>query len=164
MTPVDSTSPRHKLLQLAQLFRLLWWRIARPHIHGVKAITVNSAGDVLLIRHSYHLSDRWMLPGGGIDKGEDALLAGLRELREETGCTGHDARLLGVLLDRSKGAHNHIHLVEVHSNDTPVADGVEILEARFFRLDDLPATVSAPTARRLAEWRVGRVPAERWED
>ncbi len=35
------------------------------------------------------------IPGGMIDDGEDALQAGLRELKEETGFVGENARLIG---------------------------------------------------------------------
>lgn len=37
----------------------------------------------------------WELPAGCIDPGEDPVAAGVRELQEESGYQGHNARLLG---------------------------------------------------------------------
>ncbi|MCD0448796.1 NUDIX hydrolase [Actinocorallia sp. API 0066] len=39
---------------------------------------------------------RWILPGGGLEHGEDPAVAVLRELTEETGYTGRITGLLGV--------------------------------------------------------------------
>ncbi|SFL17188.1 NUDIX hydrolase [Streptomyces pini] len=54
-------------------------------------------GRVLLARHL--LTDggsRWTLPGGGVEHGEDPFDAVIREVAEETGCSGVVDRLLGV--------------------------------------------------------------------
>ncbi len=152
------------LLPFAQRLRMLWWRVARPRIFGVKVIARNGTGALLLIRHSYQRPDLFMLPGGKIDRGETPAIAALRELREETCCHGDALALLGVLVDRSRGARNEIHLFTATTADVPRADGVEILEARFFAADALPANLSAATARRIAEWQTGTPPPERWED
>lgn len=46
-------------------------------------------------------SDAWQMPQGGIDPGEDAEAAALRELGEETGIAPH----LAEIVARSKGEH-----------------------------------------------------------
>lgn len=45
--------------------------------------------------------DAWQMPQGGIDKGEDAEAAALRELTEETGIAPHFAKIIA----RSAGEH-----------------------------------------------------------
>lgn len=53
------------------------------------------------------------IPGGVIDDGEEPVLAGVRELREETGYTGAPARLLGSVNPNPAMQNNRCHFVFV---------------------------------------------------
>ncbi|WP_246053106.1 NUDIX hydrolase [Actinocorallia herbida] len=53
-------------------------------------------GRILLARFIGGERPRWILPGGGLEHGEDPADAVLRELTEETGYTGRIIRLLGL--------------------------------------------------------------------
>ncbi|MCA1661158.1 MAG: NUDIX domain-containing protein [Novosphingobium sp.] len=140
----------HRLaLRAAHGLRLAWWWIRRPELHGCNAIVTDPAGRVLLVRHSYHSPDKWMLPGGGIGRYESAEQAAGRELAEEAGCRIAGARLCGVETVRVAGARNHIHLVAGRTADRPRADGREILAAEFFPPGDLPAATTAAARRRI---------------
>jgi ADP-ribose pyrophosphatase YjhB (NUDIX family) len=52
---------------------------------SIKALIRNSAGDVLCVKEK---TPFWVLPGGGIDHGEDVATALSRELKEEIGYLG----------------------------------------------------------------------------
>jgi ADP-ribose pyrophosphatase len=55
----------------------------------------------------------WEIPGGVIDAGEDPVAAGLRELLEETGYVGVNARLLASVHPNPAFMSNRCHLVLV---------------------------------------------------
>ncbi len=57
----------------------------------------------------------WEIPGGMMEPGEDPVAAGLRELREETGYAGADARLLGTVHPNPAIQHNRCHFVVVEN-------------------------------------------------
>jgi 8-oxo-dGTP pyrophosphatase MutT (NUDIX family) len=52
---------------------------------AVRALVVDDEGRFLLVRLSYPHGAWWVLPGGGLDDGEDDETALRRELREEIG-------------------------------------------------------------------------------
>ncbi|QJQ31672.1 NUDIX domain-containing protein [Sphingomonas lacunae] len=144
---------------LAHSLRLLWWRVRRPNVYGTKAIILNDRREVLLVRHTYAMRDLYMLPGGGYQLHEDPALAAAREVVEETGVElAGPLCLHGAFVDAAHGARNHIHVYvgRAAAGARPVADGREIAEAAWFPLDDLPANLSGPSARRIIEVRDGQ--------
>lgn len=137
------------------------WR--RPMTMGVRAIALDAAGHVFLVRHTY--VPGWHLPGGGIEPGQTALAALEKELEEEGALSFKaEPRLLGVCFNDYASRRDHVlvYLVEgVHQTAARPADW-EIAEGRFFPLEALPEKLARPTRDRLAEWQAGRPPTLRW--
>jgi hypothetical protein len=55
-----------------------WWFARRPRSRGVRCI-LRSGDAVVLVRHSYG-DRRWMLSGGRVRRGEDAIATARREM------------------------------------------------------------------------------------
>jgi ADP-ribose pyrophosphatase len=69
---------------------------------------------VLVNQYRYGIDDfSWEIPGGVIERGEDPVAAGVRELLEETGYSGRDARLLASVHPNPAFLSNRCHLVLV---------------------------------------------------
>ena len=68
---------------LSRLVLHPWFRLTRGLTLGVRVLVQNPQGHILLVRHTY--SPGWLLPGGGVERGEIAEEAAAREVLEETG-------------------------------------------------------------------------------
>lgn len=145
-------APLHRLgLRAAHAIRRRWWRIAQVQLEGCRVLAFDASGRVLLIRHSYG-SGSWLLPGGGIARGEAPLLAAQRELVEETGLALIAPRCLAVLDEPLYGTINRVHLFTGIGQGALCCDGREVIEARFFAPGDWPDKLSPQLARHLAGW------------
>ena len=145
-------APLHRLaLRLAHGVRRRWWRLLQVRLEGCRVLAIDSAGRVLLIRHSYG-SGQWLLPGGGIARGETPLAAGQRELAEETGLSLATARCLAMIDEPLYGTVNRVHLVCGEAHGDLRCDGREVIAAQFFAATDWPADLSPRLAARLDCW------------
>jgi ADP-ribose pyrophosphatase YjhB (NUDIX family) len=145
---------RHHVKTQAHLTQIVfrpWWRLSRGLTLGVRAV-VERDGAVLLVRHSY--VPGWYFPGGGVERGETAVEALARELVEEA-AVSLDAppRLFGVYSNNAvhRGDHVILYIAEAWRQIATPRANREILEARFFALDDLPSGTTPATRRRVAE-------------
>lgn len=136
-------------LRIAHAVRLRWWRFSRCAVRGCRALVIDGQGRVLLIRHSYGSGD-WMLPGGGLGRGEDPVTGAAREVAEETACRLDPAVWLGRI--DAPDSSSETHLVAGWTADDPRADGREIIAAQFFSPAALPAPLTRGLAAGLPEW------------
>jgi ADP-ribose pyrophosphatase YjhB (NUDIX family) len=127
------------------------WRVLKPRTRGVKVMLFNDRDEVLLIRNGYGRSDLFVLPGGGIRWRETPARAAIREVREELGCGVKGLRLRSQHLNRGEGKRDTIFLFVGTIDGAPMANALEVEEARFFPLGELPAEVSPATRRRIEE-------------
>ena len=137
------------LMRAADRARRLWWRVRGTTVHGVVALPYTSDGRLILIRQSY--TPGWCLPGGGRGRREDPVAAALRELREETGMTGHgEAVWLGTIdhrIGRLPGRIDYVRIDDVRYRFRP---SLEVEAAAAFAPHALPPDLSRWSARVVA--------------
>ncbi len=149
-----------------RLSRLVW----QPYSRLVRGMTLGARvavlgpddGSVLLVQHTY--TPGWLLPGGGVDRGETLLQAAVREVREEAGIIAEEEpRLHGIFSNEAVFPGDHVAVYVLRAfhrlNWSPSA---EIAAAEFFPVTALPEDTTRGTRRRLAEILEGRPADPLW--
>src|SRR5689334_13699147 len=112
-------------------------RYRRGYSVGAGAVVL--CGDkILLVQMGYgQHENHWAIPGGYVELGETADITAPREVFEETGV---NAEMRGLIAVRSRihPNENSTYLVFLlrADNEDVHADGVEVLDARFFDLEE----------------------------
>ncbi len=75
------------------------------------AVCITAGGRLLLVAHGKGGRRYWLLPGGGVERGETLLEAARRELREETGMEAEIGRLVLVCEAIEPGGRHLVNLV-----------------------------------------------------
>jgi len=130
-----------------------------PYRPCVGIMLVNDAGLVFAGKRLDQTVEGWQMPQGGIDDGEEARDAALRELQEETGTT--KARIIAELPDwltydlpahlvgiafkgRFRGQKQKWFLMRFTGQDSDIdlhAHEPEFSDWRWFALDELPTLI-----------------------
>jgi 8-oxo-dGTP pyrophosphatase MutT (NUDIX family) len=78
-------------------------------------LAITPENELILVRQFRYGSQDYSLepPGGVVEKGEDPLIAGIRELQEETGYVGENPKLLGVVRPNAAILSNRCHVMLV---------------------------------------------------
>lgn len=149
---------RNLLVRFAMRIVHVYFALVRGMTMGVRAACFDESGRIFLVRHSY--VPGWHLPGGGIERGETALEALAKEMREEGNLVLVGApHLLHAYYNVQTSKRDHVLLYRCDGvmQSAPRLKDREIVEAGFFALDMLPAATTAATRRRLDEI-AGRAP------
>ncbi len=123
--------------------------------HGLGEIAIIEAGKVLLIKRRDFAV--WALPGGGIDAGESAAEAAVREAQEETGLEVELLHLVGVYSRPAwcQGGDHDLLFAARPVGGELVREGDETLDASFFAPDALPEPLVYWYPQRIADVLAG---------
>lgn len=127
--------------------------IQRTSVYGV----LQNENGVLLVRDRTRTDEKWDLPGGGIDLGEELVDALRREIDEETKLqvVGEPIKICEFTeyfydVDTNRGWESTRHFYKVAFSGIPQLDGNndDIDEGRFFTAPFSPQEI-APVAREI---------------
>ncbi|CAG5134785.1 unnamed protein product [Candidula unifasciata] len=98
--------------------------------------------EILLITSSQDV-EKWIVPGGGIDPGEEPWEAAEREALEEAGVTGVVDRLLGVFENQERNSRTWVYAFYVTSLEDHWSESVSLdRRRRWFPLGDAKLALS----------------------
>ena len=147
-------------------------KIHVKHRATARVLLVNEKNQVFMLKTHFDpevgLPPRWLVPGGGIDAGEDTLTAALRELYEETGLVVAPGDLGEPVLeasgrwDWSDGQNYHtytdtIYELKVHDFKLDTSGFTQdelrdVLEYRWWNLSELFASEELVAPHELVGW------------
>jgi ADP-ribose pyrophosphatase YjhB (NUDIX family) len=129
---------------------------------GVRIVVLDDENRVFLVRHGY--APGWLLPGGGVERGQTVYDAVERELAEEGGIVPDERPVLhGLFSNEAKFRGDHVACFVLRRfTRTDWTPTLEIREAGFFPVTDLPEGTTGGTRRRIAEVLEGRTPLANW--
>lgn len=108
----------------------------------VNVLALTPAQELVMVRQ-YRFASRelsWEIPGGIIDPGESPLEAGVRELQEETGFAGSNARIIGHCSPNPAILRNRCHFAmveDVACTESLGWDANEEIEVRKVPLEEV---------------------------
>lgn len=123
-------------------------------IHFVEAkvavgVCVLREDTLLLVRRRFNPGkNKWSLPAGFLDSGEDPVLCAEREVHEETGLSVRIASLMDVIYNPPQaGGATLFVLYRGECTGGALSAGDDAAEARFFAVDALPELAFESTRR-----------------
>lgn len=126
--------------------------------NGVRVILYRD-NNVLLVKTRYY--PYWILPGGGVKKGESIQEAGKREVQEECGIIIHSfSSPLGIYTNTREGRKDTVTVLIAglwnESHGERKRWNLEIQKSTFFDIHNLPKSLSHYTRKRIDEYLSGK--------
>ncbi|MGW7459411.1 NUDIX domain-containing protein [Streptomyces sp. NPDC054797] len=155
-SPAGLDPARRSALEHAGALDAASHRANRPKAVTAASVVFTAAdGGILLVQPAYGRTDRWHLPGGGIDSdlGETPRAAARREVHEELGLDLAPGRLLAVNWSHKPGRPARIRflydggVLDAATLARIRLDRTELLQWRTVATEELPALVK-PALRR----------------
>ena len=139
-----------------------FYRQTRGLTLGTRTAVFDDENRVLLVRHSYGTG--WLLPGGGVERGETLFESAKREIREEAGIIAQEEPVLrGICLNDDLFPGDHVAVLTLRKfAQAPWTPSLEISHRQFFATDRLPDGTTDGTRRRLDEIISKRDIGHRW--
>ncbi len=140
-----------------------YWRFARAMTFGVRAVVLDEANRVFLVKHSY--VSGWHLPGGGVEVGETAVQSLTRELAEEGNIVLEGTpQLHGIFFNRRVSRRDHVavYVVREFRQQGVPRPNSEIVASGFFGLRELPGDTTRGSRARIREVTEGVTPSADW--
>jgi ADP-ribose pyrophosphatase YjhB (NUDIX family) len=128
----------------------------------VRGAAVDGEGRVLLVKHTY--VHGWWLPGGGVERGQTAEDALIREMREEAGLIVEGRPVLVSVHSNERyfrGDHVLVYRIDRFTLTERTSHG-EIAEIGWFDPADPPEDTHRATRTRLAEIFGGAATTTSW--
>lgn len=111
------------------------------HQGGVGILPIDSDGCAILVRQYRYPYETTLLeiPAGKLEPGEDPLECGVRELKEETGCTAEKFTSLGVIYPTAGYVNEklYLYLAQGLSSGQACPDEGEFLKVERIPFDEL---------------------------
>jgi ADP-ribose pyrophosphatase YjhB (NUDIX family) len=139
-----------------------YYRQVRGLTLGTRTVVIDAERRVLLVRHTY--APGWLLPGGGVERGETIYRSAKRELLEEAAIEALEEPVLhGFHLNDASFPGDHVASLVLRrfARGVPRAT-LEIAEAKFFPAVALPEGTTGGTRRRIAEIFEGAAVSALW--
>ena len=113
------------------------WLGNRKYVIGISALILNDLGEVLLFKHTYRRDFPWSFPGGYLKGNEDPDEAIKREIYEESGLELNILKVLDVARSHEMARFEVLYQGEL-VGDHEFVPSIEVAEAQFFPVDELP--------------------------
>jgi len=118
----------------------------------VAGILLNSHGEVLMIEHQKEGKEYWLLPGGGVDYGEEVKTALSREFLEETGLDVDVKEFLfmveSIAPDQSRHIVNLVFLVEKKGGALHIGEEERLKSVKYIQCSQIYDMIIYPNTKK----------------